>query len=171
MHQKCPQCGQIGSVAKVSAIVAGGTAYTKKSSYQVASSFSIQNGGISVSPSFNNTSTTTTNYTDLSSTLTFSPRGDTELRVFGFCLLALGIILSICSIIVVSLPGWLLLFGIIGIIWGIRMIIKSGEETTQDRQAKATWETLYYCFRDDIVYVPGVSGRCVPRTQMNSLLY
>ncbi|ARX82336.1 hypothetical protein SMD44_01746 [Streptomyces alboflavus] len=38
-----------------------------------------------------------------------------------------------------------------------------------NQRARAVWETLYYCQRDDVVYVPGQPSRCVPSGRMTDL--
>jgi len=53
MNQKCPRCGRIDSVAKVSAIVSGGI--TEITDVSVTPSFSIEDGEISLSASLKQT--------------------------------------------------------------------------------------------------------------------
>jgi hypothetical protein len=38
-------------------------------------------------------------------------------------------------------------------------------------RALITWNSLYYCERDDVVFLPGKAGACLPASQISGLLY
>ena len=75
--------------------------------------------------------------------------------IAGLFLIALGAILSILAII--SLASG-------------KTRQQSDAEQRQYQRALAKWNTLYYCYRDDIVFVPGESSFASPE-QLHAFLY
>jgi len=75
--------------------------------------------------------------------------------ISGLFFLALGAILAVLAII--SLASG-------------KMKQQSDAEQRQYQRALAKWNTLYYCYRDDIVFVPGESSFASPE-QMHAFLY
>lgn len=175
VNQECPVCRQLDSIKKVSAIIVEGTVHTTG----VAIAGSLQGSSYNASQGISQS--------ELCKTLTFSPKGgDSDrwasggcvslLTGIGFCAIGVAAASSAASVpspdsggaAAGSVIAFILALILVGI--GMWAMAKSGE-TPQDRQAKATWETLYYCNRDDVVYIPGSPSRYVPRIQMRSLLY
>ena len=75
--------------------------------------------------------------------------------IAGLFFIALGAILSILAII--SLASG-------------KTRQQSDAEQRQYQRALAKWNTLYYCYRDDIVFVPGESSFASPE-QLHAFLY
>lgn len=70
MSHECPRCRRVDSVAKVSAIVAGGVWYTRDTKFNIGPSFSPETNEINLAASLSQTSSRS--QTDLSKKLSHS---------------------------------------------------------------------------------------------------
>lgn len=173
----CPVCHNIDAVTKVSSIVDSGSATSV--GYHTAGRFS----GTSV----------TTSTTALARTLAppSLPRFRVAAEGYNGCAIPLLMLLGLCFVVM----GWLLglpttggpptnsnflslplilvglgfiLYPIIGFI--VVTLIRY-EKRPRWEQARATWEQLYYCARNDVVFLPGTPQHCVPASRISTLLY
>ncbi len=51
-----------------------------------------------------------------------------------------------------------------------RLKAKYAIDRARWEHARDTWNELYYCARDDVVFLPNQAGKCVPASQMSALL-
>jgi hypothetical protein len=171
----CPLCHSIDAVTKVSSIVDGGSATSV--GYHAAGRFS----GMSV----------TTSTTALADKLAppSLPRFRVAAEGYNGCAVSLIILLGFVS----GAMGWLFmhfssgdatntLFGLVFLLSGFLLIasliigfivvaVIRHKKRPRWERAKAIWEQLYYCARNDVVFLPGTPQRCVPISQISTLLY
>lgn len=165
----CPACGQIDAVRKVSAIVSEGTSYSEGSG------------------SAGNTYVTvySKSQTNLSSRLSI-PKLNTywldQFRGAGIVFLCIGIPFGICGSTLFG--GWHTLdlnrdllsfsFAIIGPVLFVPAFLLKRRKVARDKpkreQAYALWECMYYCQRDDLVFVPGSPEQHFSSSRMRKVL-
>lgn len=173
----CPLCHSIDTVTKVSSIVNAGSATSV--GYHAAGRFS----GTSV------TRSTTALARQLAPPSLPRFRVAAEgyngcavplLMLAGFCFVAMGWLLGLptaggppTNSNLLSLP--LILFGLGWIFYPIIgftvVALIRHQKRPRWEQARATWEQLYYCARNDVVFLPGVPRQCVPPSRLSTLLY
>ncbi|HZR44108.1 MAG TPA: hypothetical protein VFB12_28600 [Ktedonobacteraceae bacterium] len=174
----CPLCHSMDTVTKVSSIVDGGSATSV--GYHAAGRFS----GMSV----------TTSMTALAGKLAppSLPRFRVAAEGYNGCAVPLIILSGLCFVAI----GWLFglpstsgpannsnLFSLLFILFGLGfalypiigfvvVAIIRHKKRPRWEQARAIWERLYYCARNDVVYLPGLPPEhAVSPSRMNKLLY
>ncbi|MBJ3812074.1 hypothetical protein [Streptomyces flavofungini] len=174
----CPECQLNDRVAKVSAIVAAGTSTTTGSTTGWSPGISAD-GDFTFSLPFGSSDQVTA--TELSRKLRLAEeRGDgaDAFGAFLFFALSTGLVVlfawgvgepdfkaSTAAVVLLSALGCLTLSVMLAVIHD-----KSSQRAKERNQrARAVWETLYYCQRDDVVYVPRQPSRCVPSDRMSDL--
>jgi hypothetical protein len=171
----CPLCQSIDAVTKVSSIVDGGSATSV--GYHTAGRFS----GTSV----------TTSTTALARKLAppslprfrvaadgFNGLAVTLLILLGVCFAAMGWLVgrpstnetnnTLPSLLLILVGLGFVLYPIIG--FTVVALIRKKKRPRWE-QARATWERLYYCARNDVVFLPSAPQHCVPASQLSNLLY
>jgi hypothetical protein len=173
MDEKCPLCKKNDTVVKVSSIIAASTIRTDESGLNLSPSF--QGGKFSLSPSFQNTETIRNS--ELGKTLALDEASALS-RLGGFALICVAFFFLY---FLVFAPGtlyddgniwWLVVLvyavTLLFLVCGFTLLFQGTSE--KEKQAKATWNQLYYCFRHDIVYHPNNPKDYRPRLQMRELL-
>jgi hypothetical protein len=180
----CPKCHQMDTVQKVSSVVSAGTATGTYAGPTSAVGYSSGNqGGYSTMSGY--TTLAGTSQTSLAQRLSCPPR-PTYKSPWGFW--------SICFLIIVGIPaltGTIFSFGseqvLYGFFWLILVVLviwykqheaskrraKVEAETPRWELAYQRWNELYYCSRNDVVFMPrwaGVAQACVPTSEMLRLL-
>lgn len=179
----CPRCGQVAPVAKVSALVAGGTS---------AGVFAGPTSGVGYTYGNQGGYTTLAGVSQTALSQKLSP----PVRPFydnpygtgtKISIVLLGLLTITSLYFLVSLPlaqgVWLGMPGLIfygGILAWI-LIYKSNAAKKRHAQVDAAmpgykvacrrWDELYYCQLNDVVFVPGKPGACVPSSEMSRLLH
>lgn len=172
----CPRCDRIDRVAKVTGMVTRGTQQSTSSTWKSSSSFD-EDGNIELL--FNYSELTTTKRSLLVQQLTFPTKGQlfldyihlsVFLLVFAFVLVVIvmnsnptaydieitdKVLAVLIPITVIILPTW-----------GIAADIYYRGR----KEAKKLWDTLYYCFRDDVVYAAHDITRCAPPDMMRAVI-
>lgn len=190
----CPKCKEIDMVRKVSSVVSGGTSVGRYAGPTAGASINLGTRRTSVSSYYTNL--TGSSWTAISARLT-PPLQPTYKSVFGIYfgigigVIALSFLLVIPWLMTVLFPSrftiieWLLylLFimtatgvtvGAILIIVGIIREKKNKEEANNAIpgwvRALQRWDRLYYCARDDGVFIPE-EGIFVPTPRMVEYIY
>jgi hypothetical protein len=179
MEQACPRCGRIDSVAKVSAIVSSGTSYSDQATFSFKPSYSVLDGDFDLSGSYGQASGKT--ITGLSRTLTMVEERISRESTAMACVMVV-LALAGCAVLAIQSTGkgfegfgflqwafWILWVG--GSTNGVREYM--GERAAvkaRNARRRLTHDRLYYCYRDDVVYIPGEPARCAPAAKMNVLL-
>jgi len=191
----CPQCGQIDSVRKVSAIVSDGTSSSWYSGYGDGIGYSAH--GMMVMDEV--MTFTGSSQTELSHLLS-PPIRPSERSLFGIFLVMLligllGLISTTCGFIGIFATepgalgnyttelgaGGMYIFGILCLSLGVLVLIillrnSKDEKIRVEREMPAwinaiyRWQQLYYCFRCDGVYPPNLNY-IVPAQYMMEYLY
>ncbi len=193
----CPECGQSDAIRKVSAIVAGGTSYTQ--STRVGMSISGDDTDFSSGLGSNITRTSLASAL-ASPQKPSAPFRNSFWAIFPglritcmVVILLLIVITTVCSFPfllstyrespqLVFLP--LLIFVVTAFLLTRWFVVSRHRESQQFRQAEASypeqliewehaysrWERLYYCHRDDGVFIPAQT-RLIPVNQMQAFLY
>jgi hypothetical protein len=163
---RCPQCGEIDAVRKVSAIYNGGFSTVQNNSPLVP---------------YGVVSRTITTITPLAQKLAPPPEPEKPGGMTAGCLLVLLLIgfVSSCSISSdQSLGSPILGLGItIALIFLVnKFIIEPPQKTYKEKlkpewdEAIQKWSELYYCSRNDCVFDP-ITGKSVPPERISALIY
>jgi hypothetical protein len=111
----------------------------------------------------------TVNRSVLASQLAFPDKGGGVARFFGaasFICMVLAVIFLFTPYVVAFAISFSAIFVFL-FIAGVALGIHSKGRP----QAQLTWGKLYYCFRDNVVYMPGdTSVPCAPPEQMRTIL-
>jgi hypothetical protein len=185
--ESCPRCKRVDAVAKVSGIVAGGTRISDSTTFTMTPSLGDDED---VDWSLNYQQTINTSQSTLTTQLTFPAKGEGAM-IGGWLLFVVLVIVFIALLAyegslfddganngftaelnseINSVGNWLTAIFLGGIGFFFFAIIATGVHTARRPEALAVWNTLYYCFRDDVVYVPGNAKQCVPPSQMRMAL-
>ncbi|GHO95205.1 hypothetical protein KSF_052530 [Reticulibacter mediterranei] len=179
----CPICKQIDRVEKVSAVYEAGTSIGAYSGGTVGVGMAGGVVGVGVAQ---------TNMTGMSQTnrsLRLAPPPQPQLPQGEGC--GVGLLLFLCfavglvglgmaladnserligaALFTVCTAGFVSLL----VVLGRKSRIKKAEHAQQIvrwQQAVANWERLYYCGRNDVVFIPGNSETCVPAYELYKLL-
>ncbi len=170
---RCPMCGQIDSVQKVSSIVHDATSYGEASGV----------GGRTCVTMYNKSQTVLRGQLAL-------PELNVDLlnrfKGVGLVTLCLGIPFQLCFLAFMLGINWqspidplLYLytsgFTLFGLLFFVPALIFKRLKIAKDRpkreHAEEVWERLYYCYRDDVVFIPGSSTKhCIPASKVRGFL-
>ena len=169
---RCPICGQIDSVQKVSSIVHGGTSYGEASG----------GGGRTYVTMYSKSQTV------LSSQLAIPELNLDlldQLRMVGIVILCFAIPWALFGSWVVLNAVWAgyinlqsatILYSptVFGLLFLLPALILKGNKIARDRpkreRAHTIWVRLYYCYRDDVVFVPGSPSQYFPASDTRKIL-
>jgi hypothetical protein len=162
----CPRCGRVDQVAKVAGIVARGTQHSYKSDWRTSSSLDEDND---VRLSFGYSDTSTIKQSTLTRQLAFPDDKGGAVWGLGLGILFLSLLFVLPAAIdgydiAVTILSWAVTISIFLIPIGLSMRFGGRAE------AKKVWDTLYYCFRDDVAYVPHDSTRCAPPSMLRAAI-
>jgi hypothetical protein len=76
---------------------------------------------------------------------------------------------SIAPLVVLGAFAFVCLLGTVFGLLDVPRALKRRDVVEENRRRLALWDTLYYCQRDDVVYVPGSPQRCRPASEMAQL--
>jgi hypothetical protein len=174
---QCPLCGMTDTVTKVSSIVeAGTTSHSAHHTTVYTRGFSVR--GIGTGSSSGTSATHLATKLSPPSLPQFFPPGASCLIIGGTILIVvLGLPIAFLSLlagnlflgIIFLVPS--VIYPAYIIIGSIRTSIIRKNRLPTWQKAMATWDTLYYCARNDVVFVPGSPTQCVPSSQMSILLF
>jgi hypothetical protein len=161
---RCPICGQIDSVQKVSAVVNSGTSYRElvggynKSQTALSNQLAIPELNLDIL---------------------------NQLRTVGIIFLCVGIPFAACGTaaafgslgnghIDLTLGLTIYSFVALGLLFLIPALILRYQKIAADKpkreRARVLWEKLYYCSRDDVVFVPGFPDQSFPASNTRKML-
>jgi hypothetical protein len=174
--QRCPRCQRSDAVAKVTAIVRGGTRYITSSSTKISPTLSDDDADWTFS--FN--SVNQTSQTVLAKQLDFPDKGGGAMWFgWGFCIF-FGLGAAMYNLIrsdVIKHGGTDEVLDFIvpacttaAIICAVVALIATPIHKRGRSQALTLWSELYYCFRDDVVYLPGDFAKCAPPSHMRAII-
>ena len=143
--RSCPACRSFDRVSKVSAIKGAQTA-----------TYSRTDLASRLSPGYRNTS---------------NGGGSVALLIFALLLLAWVIFGDSPTSDIGGRLGFSSLFWIPIIGFFVYKSRQISRDEKYDNTLRTAWERLYYCGRDDIVFVPGIQGAEAPSGQMMGLLH
>jgi hypothetical protein len=169
-NHACPVCGQIDQVQKVSAIVAGQTQHVS---------------GVGYDGSYSGTQVSTL-ARKLEAPHQPSPGIQGKLIWMSWAVLGIffgSVAIGSCNTLVSSATqdpvgiyvyGSLFLLALVACIYGVRKQNASNADfertkLPQWKHKMKRWNQLYYCYRDDVVYIPGEAS--VPVSRMMEYLY
>jgi hypothetical protein len=192
--QACPRCERMDAVAKVSGIVSAGTKDRFDSGVQVRPPLATGGGEWSVDL----TQTSSTERTDLARRLEFPG----ELGYGAGVLLALSLTAAFIAIAAFfhlgdmhrmlddgtylanytsyedfrseeRINNWMVgIGGPLAVLFALASVRAATRYFSGRQEARQVWNTLYYCYRDDVVYVPGSPESCVaPEQAATSVLH
>lgn len=175
----CPRCDRIDKVGKVTGIVAWGTQQSNSSSWQINPSFD-EDGDFQWSSSYSSMSTESRSI--LVQQLTFPKKGETAWGVL--CGLFLGsslvgyVFLESSKLNPTSTLGSLTfdkqnfaeLVFVGSVILLLMTIIVAYRFINGRADAQRAWDALYYCFRDDVVYLAHDPAQCAPPSMMRTAI-
>jgi hypothetical protein len=169
-NHACPVCGQIDQVQKVSAIVADQTQHVSGAGYDGSYS------GTQVSSLAQKLKAPNKPRSGCEGDIIFMALGGITFLFFG--LFSAG---NLMSHLRSTVDVLMFLVSIGAIVLGLVIMVRGRrthnqrvaqvemQEVPKWRHARERWEALYYCYRDDVVYVPGEAS--VPVSQMTEYLY
>lgn len=169
----CPRCDRIDQVAKVTGIVAWGTHQSSISNWQSRSSFDEDND---IQLLYTHSERSTTSQSDLARQLAFPKRGlDGAAASLSCVVISLLVFLAIYDVsIKTDTPSdydtALTIVSIFIFIFVSLIPINIGRYFAGRAEAKKIWSSLYYCFRDDVVFVPHDTTRCAPLDMMRTAI-
>lgn len=168
----CPICGNVDAIQKVSTVVFAGTSSGR---------FSGPSGGLvyaggkwGTAGGYSSLSGMST--TMLASSLSIEKPGGHAAGLGGCMVLSLPSLLTFLGCTMLE-DG-----GVVAVVIGLGVFIYFMFHMLKEQnrrlkiieeiwaEAAETWNKLYFCFRDDVVFDPE-SGACVPRPRMNDLVF
>jgi hypothetical protein len=174
--QRCPQCKRIDATAKESAIVKSGTRYS--TSFDTKEDASYNDNSVDWSFSFD--SVTKTTQTVLAKQLSFPSTASTVAFTSWLLIIFLGLAAVVCSLIrddtaktgvSNSFLNFAPLTCTVGAWIALNVAVLATITSVAGRsRGRLLWEKLYYCFRDDIVYLPNELTKAVPPSRMREII-
>lgn len=155
---QCPRCNRIDSVAKVTAIVAAGTQQSNSSNVQISPSLGIDDSDINWVLNYSGVSNTSRSA--LARQLSFPAKGGDAYAWLWAITVTTCIISAMGGFLSLLLPAILIL--------GTLSMAVSYIHFRGRFRADLLWKGLFYCFRDDVVYVSWDDTQCSPPSLMRT---
>lgn len=183
MPEACTICQKDDRIEKVSAIVSSGTAYgsnARIAGYSMGSSNYSQNPTFTQSALASILAAPVCEYTYESPWGCFTV-GLVLLSTAAFVYFIISLITATPEQLAHPTVGGIIVYLVI-IALGVAVLITNFYQVKKRKdlavyararydRARPIWDKLYYCYRDDIVFVPGKSNEYAPASEMSKLLY